>query len=809
MPKSSRQFRQLSEKQDKNTQQLNAGLESLEKTNEVLSSRLEELSEILSSLSDNINESSKKENKLSASLERLYRVETQRRIDERRKSLEAEGKQTESRLKEIRKSKEKKIEDKKDFKAKSYLAPAAGEAMASAPGSELGPEKFLGGIFASLLALPGAMKEEKRAREKEAKAQAELDKEEQRLIKGNERIQRLLSSLDHSITVQTEAQEDAKYDLRDKLDDVKEGISQEKVQKVEVVNLKETNDHLKEILTSLEGIKSLTSDSNKSLVGLAEDAVKGGIMKRLTSWLTGSEAVSSFLELAAAAAPFLIGAAVTAGVWKVFLDALNHDQDEYNKRRQEEQENKTRKAQDESKRDYFRDKQREAMAPTEGATTTGSIQEAEYGVAYGRTKEEREAWKAELERRKAAAAAPAPETPAAVTPPAPAAPEAPVTPAPTPAPVAVTPPAPMPAPVAVAPPAPEAPVTPAPTPAPVAVAPPAPKAPIPAALAPTPAAPGAADSISDKVSSVVKTVSDFVSKLSSGAQKNIQIITDELKKRGFGTGQIAAVLGNIGVESGFKTVSENLNYANTSVSRIREIFGKRTEGMSDTDLEKIKKDPYLMAEMMYGSNTAIGKGMGNTEPGDGFKFRGRGFIQLTGKKNYAEASKSIFGDDRLVSNPDLVSDPITAAQVTAWYAERSGKAIAKKMGADISTSSQDILNRIYTGAIAGRVITPGQGYLGGELLQKKSAMAAKFLPADNSTSVSPQLTTAPVTTGDKMYTASAAASAAPTVNIVAPTTNTVTNNNVAGGGGKNQQVRPATNPATHDSATKTTQGSRQ
>ena len=107
MPKSSRQFRQLSEKQDKNTQQLNAGLESLEKTNEVLSSRLEELSEILSSLSDNINESSKKENKLSASLERLYRVETQRRIDERRKSLEAEGKQTESRLKEIRKSKEK------------------------------------------------------------------------------------------------------------------------------------------------------------------------------------------------------------------------------------------------------------------------------------------------------------------------------------------------------------------------------------------------------------------------------------------------------------------------------------------------------------------------------------------------------------------------------------------------------------------------------------------------------------------------------------------------------------------------------
>ena len=66
-------------------------------------------------------------------------------------------------------------------------------------------------------------------------------------------------------------------------------------------------------------------------------------------------------------------------------------------------------------------------------------------------------------------------------------------------------------------------------------------------------------------------------------------------------------------------------------------------------------------------NPELARSLGNTRPGDGWRYRGRGFIQLTGKANYASASKELFGDDRLVTNPELASDPIIAANVALWY----------------------------------------------------------------------------------------------------------------------------------------------
>jgi putative chitinase len=66
-------------------------------------------------------------------------------------------------------------------------------------------------------------------------------------------------------------------------------------------------------------------------------------------------------------------------------------------------------------------------------------------------------------------------------------------------------------------------------------------------------------------------------------------------------------------------------------------------------------------------NPELARSLGNTRPGDGWKYRGRGFIQLTGKANYASASKELFGDDRLVNNPELASDPIIAANIALWY----------------------------------------------------------------------------------------------------------------------------------------------
>ena len=103
------------------------------------------------------------------------------------------------------------------------------------------------------------------------------------------------------------------------------------------------------------------------------------------------------------------------------------------------------------------------------------------------------------------------------------------------------------------------------------------------------------------------------------------------------------------------------SYAESSPSRIREIFS-RARDLNDREINRLKKNPEEFFEFVYGGR------MGNDQPGDGYKFRGRGLIQLTGKDNYASASQALFGDDSLLQNPDLISEnPQVAAQVANWY----------------------------------------------------------------------------------------------------------------------------------------------
>jgi putative chitinase len=61
------------------------------------------------------------------------------------------------------------------------------------------------------------------------------------------------------------------------------------------------------------------------------------------------------------------------------------------------------------------------------------------------------------------------------------------------------------------------------------------------------------------------------------------------------------------------------------------------------------------------------KDLGNTEPGDGAKFCGRGLIQVTGRDNYAKVSASLFGDYRLLRTPELLEQPEWAAKSAVWY----------------------------------------------------------------------------------------------------------------------------------------------
>lgn len=217
-----------------------------------------------------------------------------------------------------------------------------------------------------------------------------------------------------------------------------------------------------------------------------------------------------------------------------------------------------------------------------------------------------------------------------------------------------------------------------------------------------------------------------LNKLTSNQQQNIDLLQKELESQGMSKKEIAAVLGNVEKESGYSVKQENLDYSHTSNDRIRKIFGPERTNMSDDELTQLKKDPQKFGEAMYGRNSRIGKGMGNNEEGDGFKFRGRGFIQLTGKNNYAQASQDIFHDDRLVKNPDLVSTPEIAAKVTAWYLKKTGAQTASRMGINLKTGSQSDINLAYTSAIAGKPITKGQGYLGTEVLAKVNTYSSRF-----------------------------------------------------------------------------------
>ena len=91
----------------------------------------------------------------------------------------------------------------------------------------------------------------------------------------------------------------------------------------------------------------------------------------------------------------------------------------------------------------------------------------------------------------------------------------------------------------------------------------------------------------------------------------------------------------------------------------------------------------------YEPGTRLGKVLGNTLKGDGYRFRGRGFVQLTGRRNYAKASKAIGLD--LVKEPDLALDEKVAARILivgclqGWFT-------GKKLGDYIGPSGDDFIN---------------------------------------------------------------------------------------------------------------------
>ena len=120
--------------------------------------------------------------------------------------------------------------------------------------------------------------------------------------------------------------------------------------------------------------------------------------------------------------------------------------------------------------------------------------------------------------------------------------------------------------------------------------------------------------------------------------------------------RLAHFLAQCGHESGgFKAVSENLNY---SAKGLLNTFSKY---FNSTTAAQYERKPEMIASRVYGGRM----GNGDESTKEGFKFRGRGYIQLTGKSNYAKFTKFI-GED-CIANPDLVATKYPLASAAFFF----------------------------------------------------------------------------------------------------------------------------------------------
>ena len=124
--------------------------------------------------------------------------------------------------------------------------------------------------------------------------------------------------------------------------------------------------------------------------------------------------------------------------------------------------------------------------------------------------------------------------------------------------------------------------------------------------------------------------------------------------------RLAHFLAQAGHESGgFKALNENLNYgAKGLLGTFKKYFTPDTAALYERKPEKI-------ANLVYANRM----GNGDKASGDGYRFRGRGYIQLTGKDNYSAFDKTV--DENILENPDLVANKYPLASAS-WFFHKNG-----------------------------------------------------------------------------------------------------------------------------------------
>ena len=122
--------------------------------------------------------------------------------------------------------------------------------------------------------------------------------------------------------------------------------------------------------------------------------------------------------------------------------------------------------------------------------------------------------------------------------------------------------------------------------------------------------------------------------------------------------RVAGFIAQCRVESAdFTRLEENLNY--TRAERILQIFPSRVKSLDDAT--RLVRNPRAMANRVYAGKI----GNGDEASGDGWRFRGRGLKQLTGRANYADAAEAL--GRPYLEQPDLVAQPVDACLTAAWF----------------------------------------------------------------------------------------------------------------------------------------------
>ena len=156
--------------------------------------------------------------------------------------------------------------------------------------------------------------------------------------------------------------------------------------------------------------------------------------------------------------------------------------------------------------------------------------------------------------------------------------------------------------------------------------------------------------------------------------------------------RMASFLAQTGHESAqFSRLEENLRYR--SAKRLMQVWPKRFPSEPAADY---LDNPERLANFVYAKRM----GNGNASSGDGYRYRGRGILQITGRSNYAAVGQALGLD--LIGNPDLLLQAEHAAMSAAWFWDSRGlNALADDRTGDDDLEDFTRITRLISGGTVG------------------------------------------------------------------------------------------------------------